>query len=178
MLTIVNKKEKILQIGLQLFAEHGFDAVSTARIAEEAGVSEGLIFKHFKTKAGLLESIYSQVGERIMEIYASLMTESDPERVVLKYLDIVQSIQPEEYPFWKLIFKLKWNDNFYRPEEMLPILQRLAWAMEEMNIPNSALEAELLVHSVENIAISVLRDGLKKNIKLLELLRNKYRLNS
>ena len=47
-------RERILGAAEQLFAERGFDRTSTARIAAEAGVPQGLIFYHFPTKMDLL----------------------------------------------------------------------------------------------------------------------------
>ena len=46
----MTKKDLILQKSLELFSINGFKGTSTRSIANEAGVSEGLIFKHLKTK--------------------------------------------------------------------------------------------------------------------------------
>ncbi|MFT5056181.1 MAG: AcrR family transcriptional regulator, partial [Pseudoalteromonas distincta] len=43
---MTDKQVAILQTALELFSKKGFDAVSTNLIAKEAGVSEGLIFRH------------------------------------------------------------------------------------------------------------------------------------
>ena len=57
---MTDKQLNILKIALQLFANEGFHATSTSRIAKEAGVSEGLIFRHFINKEGLLRAILKQ----------------------------------------------------------------------------------------------------------------------
>ena len=46
------KRQAIIETAERLFAEHGYDATSTARIAHEAGVPSGLVFYHFATKTG------------------------------------------------------------------------------------------------------------------------------
>lgn len=46
--------EALRQAALDLFAERGYDAVATARIAERAGVSEMTLFRHFPSKEALL----------------------------------------------------------------------------------------------------------------------------
>jgi len=51
------KREVIVETAERLFAEHGYDATSTARIAQEAGVPAGLVFYHFATKLELLLAI-------------------------------------------------------------------------------------------------------------------------
>ncbi len=50
-------RDRIADAALRLFAEHGFAATSTRRIAQAAGVSEALIYFHFGTKAELLRTI-------------------------------------------------------------------------------------------------------------------------
>lgn len=48
------KQKRILEAALHTFAEKGFSGASTSLIAERAGVAEATIFKHYKTKKGLL----------------------------------------------------------------------------------------------------------------------------
>jgi AcrR family transcriptional regulator len=43
----MNKKDRILQEAMILFAAQGYYAISTKQIAVQAEVSEGLIFKHY-----------------------------------------------------------------------------------------------------------------------------------
>jgi len=47
-------QRRILSAALELFAEKGYAATSTGAIAKSAGVAEGLIFKHFRSKKELL----------------------------------------------------------------------------------------------------------------------------
>lgn len=51
------KQMDILAAATELFAEKGFAATSTSEIARKAGVAEGTIFRHYKTKKELLLSI-------------------------------------------------------------------------------------------------------------------------
>ncbi|MDA2804744.1 TetR/AcrR family transcriptional regulator [Nocardiopsis suaedae] len=46
--------EALRRAALELFTEDGYDAASTARIAERAGVSEMTLFRHFPSKDALL----------------------------------------------------------------------------------------------------------------------------
>ena len=52
---MTEKKQHILESALKLFSKEGYEATSTRSIAQEAGVSEGLIFRHFQNKEGLLK---------------------------------------------------------------------------------------------------------------------------
>lgn len=64
----------ILETALQLFAEHGFKGTSTRRIARAAGVSEGLIFHHFKRKRDLLSGIGEARGVLAKQVVTLLAT--------------------------------------------------------------------------------------------------------
>lgn len=48
-------RERILQAAMTLFADEGYDQITTKQIAERAGVSEITLFRHFKKKRYLLE---------------------------------------------------------------------------------------------------------------------------
>ena len=47
------RRESILALTSRAFAERGYDGVRTAELAKSAGVSEALIYQHFRTKAEL-----------------------------------------------------------------------------------------------------------------------------
>ena len=47
-------RDKLLEASLILFNERGFGAVTTASIAQQAGVLEGSLWYHFRTKKDIL----------------------------------------------------------------------------------------------------------------------------
>src|SRR5699024_7752907 len=51
------KQQKIAETAIKLFAEKGYANTSTSEIAKAAGVAEGTIFRHYKTKDNLLLSL-------------------------------------------------------------------------------------------------------------------------
>ncbi|WP_010095714.1 TetR/AcrR family transcriptional regulator [Ornithinibacillus scapharcae] len=55
------KQAKIVEAAIEIFSEKGFAATSTSEIAKQAGVAEGTIFRHYKTKKDLLISIVMPV---------------------------------------------------------------------------------------------------------------------
>ncbi|WEV53866.1 helix-turn-helix domain containing protein [Leuconostocaceae bacterium ESL0723] len=66
-------QKKVLQAAIELFAQQGFDATSTKAIAEQAGVSQAIIFKYYKSKAALLDKILDLVVENILPSYSQEM---------------------------------------------------------------------------------------------------------
>ena len=69
-----NTKDKILRATLILVAREGFSGATTARIAAEAGVAEGSIYRHFKNKNDLMIGLYRRIKA---EVYLLVMQDYD-----------------------------------------------------------------------------------------------------
>ncbi|MBW2159942.1 MAG: helix-turn-helix transcriptional regulator, partial [Deltaproteobacteria bacterium] len=54
---------KLLDATAELLAERGYSRLSTAAVAERAGVAHGTLFKHFPTKSALMAA----TTERVLE---------------------------------------------------------------------------------------------------------------
>ena len=64
-------RRHILDAGASLFAERGFDGTTTRQIASRAGVVEPLVFRHFGSKAGLLEAVVVEPLSAFVEQFAN-----------------------------------------------------------------------------------------------------------
>lgn len=58
---MTEKQRSIMRASIKLFATKGFHASSTAEIAKEAGVAEGTIFRHYKSKKDILLAVVAPV---------------------------------------------------------------------------------------------------------------------
>ena len=56
-------KEDILMKSLELFAERGYEAVSTAMIASELGITKGALYRHFENKQAIFDAILAKMFE-------------------------------------------------------------------------------------------------------------------
>jgi AcrR family transcriptional regulator len=56
-LSAEERREAILLAALPIFAAKGFDAVTTREVAEAAGVSEALLYRHFASKRDMYAAI-------------------------------------------------------------------------------------------------------------------------
>ena len=56
------KRERLLEAARRCFAELGYTAATTAQIAADAEVSEGILFHHFGSKRELFASVASAYG--------------------------------------------------------------------------------------------------------------------
>ena len=60
-------RERILAAAEEMFAEAGFDATPTSRIAERAGVPKGLVHYYFKRKPDLLTALVERLPEETID---------------------------------------------------------------------------------------------------------------
>lgn len=72
------KQKKIMQAAIEIFSEKGYAASSTQEIAQRAGVAEGTIFRHFRTKKDLLLSIVTpmvlnMIGPLMLREFANII---------------------------------------------------------------------------------------------------------
>jgi len=172
---MTDKQTAILETALELFSKKGFDAVSTNLIAKEAGVSEGLIFRHFQNKMGLLQAIMQMGKEKVEPLLANIAELPESAKRVQAIMELPFHIEEEDYPFWRLIYSLKWQNEYYDDEMSKPTKDILVKALTEMKYADADGEADLIMSYVDGFATTVLlkRDSINTT-RLLETLRKKY----
>ncbi len=175
---MTDKQERILHAALELFAKEGYRSTSTSKVAKLAGVSEGLIFRHFTNKEGLLESIVQLGEEQAKLLFADVVMEPDPKEVLRKYIDIIvkTSHNEEAMNFWKLQFKIKWELEMYGEHKLKALEEVLIKAFTDLRYLNPSKEATLLLTMMDGLATRFI---LQRNFDLagaIEFLKAKYKL--
>ncbi|WP_103068241.1 TetR/AcrR family transcriptional regulator [Aquimarina sediminis] len=82
-----DKKGIILGIATRLFSERGFENTPLSSICEEANVSKGLIFHHFKSKNDLLREIFRKTTNTIIQINTTEQSSISPKAKLLELID-------------------------------------------------------------------------------------------
>lgn len=175
---MTKKQQKIINAALVLFAEEGFKSTSTSKVAKKAEVSEGLIFRHFTSKEGLLEAIVQEGENRAKELFAEILSENNPKEVLRKTIQIGIALDTDKdnATFWKLQYKLKWELELYAEHKMIAIQNKLTEAFTTLRYKNPEQEALLLLINIDGMAI---RYFLQKNFDIYtitQFLINKYGL--
>lgn len=173
---MTEKQEKILQSALELFAREGFHATSTSKVAKHAGVSEGLIFRHFSNKDGLLEAILELGKSRINAMFVDIVMDNNPKSVIRKCIEMPLLIDKSEHDFWKLQFKLKWELEISGDEKMEPVKMALTNAFAKLEYKEPEMEAILILLFIEGIASSVLKGSEINTQNIMNFLIEKYNL--
>lgn len=171
------KKEKILESALALFGKNGYNATSTSKIAKEAGVSEGLIFSHFKNKAGLLETILENTEQKVIDdVMKPILAETDPKKVIRRSLEGMFGCSEEEYHSRKLMIKIKWEIDYVHSDKFAPLFEKLSSAFGELGYQNPTMEAVFCMQVVESMLGKIVRGEKKAQEKLKDFLLKKYEL--
>lgn len=112
------KQKQILEAAIQVFAEKGYSGASTHEIAERAGVAEATIFKHYRTKKGLLLRLVVPAIAKVAAPYIArpvlhLLEQDKPFYEVMQdvILDRIQLIEAN----WKLV-KIIIVESLFQPE--------------------------------------------------------------
>lgn len=175
---MTEKKERILNAALQLFAKEGFAATSTSKVANEAGVSEGLIFRHFKNKEGLLQAILDNGAERGKALFADIVLSTNPAETILKTIELPFKIKSDQYELWRLIYALKWQTNQYDPTPSEPIRRAISNAFEQLEYKDPDAETEFLMMVIDGAATAMLLRTPSNKEAVLNAIKAKYNLAS
>ena len=173
---MTEKQEKIYRAALKLFAEQGYSGTSTSKIAKDAGVSEGLIFRHFGNKEGLLKVILGEAMEELKKSAVGVLMANEPKEVLRKAIELPFNIPHEQYKMWKLIYSLKWQAEHYESQEHEPLQLILRNAFEQLGYEDPDAELEFYMTLLDGMASTLLLHPPKDPQRLLKTALSKYNL--
>lgn len=67
------RRQQLVEVATRLFARTGYDATTTAAIADAAGVTEPILYRHFKSKQDLFVAIVRHMSEQTMQQWRELI---------------------------------------------------------------------------------------------------------
>lgn len=172
----MTKKEIILKTALELFAKEGYDSTSTNKIAKISKVSEGLIFRHFTNKEGLLQAVLDMGMEKAMASFEAILAITDPKQRIKAAIKMPFEIDSKDYPFWKLMYTLKWQRGTYNTEAFNTFNSALVDSFTTLNYENPLAEARLIEVIIDGLATEVLLKDQDPS-PLLKIILNKYQLS-
>lgn len=69
-MTREQRREQLLELGMQAVVDASFDALSVEQVADAAGISRGLLFHYFPTRRDFLVAIAEAGAEQLLEVTA------------------------------------------------------------------------------------------------------------
>jgi transcriptional regulator, tetR family len=81
----------ILDAALNLFSKRGYDGVGLRDLAQEVGIRESAIYKHFKGKQDIFDSLLEQMNNEYNAFAMSINVQSDLSKMIDKYKTISEN---------------------------------------------------------------------------------------
>jgi AcrR family transcriptional regulator len=82
-------RDKILSAAMQLFVHQGFGSTNVQNIADTAGISIGLLYRHYKTKDQLFQELVSYAVEGLKRNIAFFESNPSPKKLMAQFVDEV-----------------------------------------------------------------------------------------
>src|ERR1700722_12815272 len=85
------RRQHLIAVALRLFATHGFSGTTTKAIAEGAGISEAVIFRHFRAKEDLYAAILREKARQdgyddMMKVVEGYAQRNEDELVIRHFI--------------------------------------------------------------------------------------------
>jgi len=173
-----DKRERIMDAAVHVFAHKGFWSSKISEIAREAGVADGTIYLYFKSKDDLLISLFEDRMERVNDTLAAAMASSDNaadklRRFVQTHLQLVAANRDQAEV---LTVELRQSSKFikeYANPRFAQFLKLLATVIEEGQAKGELstrvrpmLAARALFGAVDELALWwVLRGDPRENLE-------------
>ena len=129
-----NRKEEILIVALHLFARDGYEAVSVSQIAGELDMTKGALYRHYKSKRDIFDSIVKRMEQQDSE---QARENEVPEESIEKTPEEYQNVSFDDFvEYSKSMFEYWTEDDFassfrkmltieqFRSEEMQNLYQQ------------------------------------------------------
>ena len=127
-------KEKILLTSLKLFAQDGYEAVSISKISGELGMAKSALYKHYKNKRDIFDSIINRMDELDYERAREYnMPEGNMDEIIKGYreisIDKIRIYTEAQFKHWteeefSSLFRRMLTLEQYRNQEMADLYQK------------------------------------------------------
>lgn len=127
-------KEKILLTSLKLFAQDGYEAVSTSKISGELGMAKSALYKHYKNKRDIFDSIINRMDELDYERAREYnMPDGNMDEIIKEYRNIstdkIRIYTEAQFKHWteeefSSLFRRMLTLEQYRNQEMSDLYQK------------------------------------------------------
>lgn len=137
-------RERILTAAEELFAESGFDATPTSRIAERAAVPKGLVHYYFRRKPDLLVALVGRMPDEHID-HAAVVVPGDLALTLRRLVDALDSWLDTS----SLISHLLWREADTHEAVREAVAARFDWMIGEIRavigaaLPRSAGDADI-----------------------------------
>lgn len=166
------KQDRMINGALKIFAQNGYQKASTDDIVKEAGISKGLLFHYFGSKAGLYEFVYEYSARYLsMELQRAVSLREADLFVLLSQIEAAKNVLFRNYPYMqKFLFTsydLPDEDMKEKMEEYNELVEKamnevIERADKDRLVPD--VDSGLLVRSMEYVTRGLMETALNKGM--------------
>lgn len=115
----LRNRSRVLAAAEQVFVARG-TSVSTEEVARAAGVGIGTVFRHFPTKAALIEAVFHERLRRFGEEAERLAASDDPGAAIWAFLSRIAEVAAGKQEWADAFATTTLHDAFTPAREQLP----------------------------------------------------------
>ena len=172
----MDKKTIILKVALQLFSERGYAATSTRMISKQAAVSEGLIFRHYQNKEGLLNAVYAEGKTKIKELHAPILKLEHPKVFLKQLMSVPFLIKDDNISLWRFFYNQQWYDPQLYRFTTKELYDRVFDSFKLLDCKDPQTETETFFVLLEGIITNVLLTKTALTFSIVENVIRKFDL--
>ena len=173
---MTNKQQKIIDTASELFSKNGFEATSTRLIAIKAGVSEGLIFRHFNNKDGLL-NVLLNIGQKKLEKSINNIESLTHPKVILKQIiSLPFNVLRNQQEYWNIYYNLRWKKKINPSNYIYRLSEMTKNAFHALDFSDPQSESDTFMMIWEGALVYVLLNDSKNAYIIFDNLLSKYDL--
>ena len=166
-------RSRILEAAMRHFASHGYAGTSIRTIARSAGISVGLVYNYFPTKADLLGALFEESMRDVRASFASADAASTPAERIERLVRSAFEILDANRDFWRLSYGVRMQPAVVKglgkrlQSWMTTIQSTLARYLEEAGSERPELDAALLFALIDGVSQQYVLDP--RNYPLAEV---------
>jgi AcrR family transcriptional regulator len=127
-------RNKIHSAAIKLFAKKGFAATSVQDIANSAGISIGLLYRHYKTKDDLFNELVSYAASGLEKIVRKFKTDSSPIELIRQFtLEILNDLKKDD-EFAKFLMIMNQSSTMEEPSPQVKNLNKQSETMLQQTV--------------------------------------------
>ena len=187
---IRNKRTtEIIMVALELFATKGYHSTSISKIAQQAGISKGLMYNYFNSKEDLLKEVvlfsYKKASDTLLEKMQAEIQHKSLKDAIKTVIELFFEMMTENAHIWKLSISLSMQVTDMPDIQTImskifsEAFQRIAFLLNSENPEIVEAEARIIAATLDGIALHYYVIGESYDLdavknKLIENLTNKF----
>ena len=163
------RRDQLLDVALDVFAETGFHATAMTEVADAAGVTKPVLYQHFTSKRGLYLELLQVVGRRLADaIVDATSTADSPRSQVANGLAAYFGFVADQRSSFQLLFGGGTRRDPEFAEEVTKVENLIAETIASLiDVPGlRSGERMLLAHGIVGLAEGTSRHWIAADLQL------------